>query len=79
MVLDNTALKGSIMKDHNKTPEAGHKGQERTLELISYTYYWPGMKTKLNSFVAACDTCQRTKGTHTRVPPMLLEPAKVPF
>ena len=35
-----------------------HHGQWKTLELISYNYWWPGSTQKINDYISGCDKCQ---------------------
>lgn len=79
VVPDSEALRLEIMQAHHSLPEAGHQGQARTLELVSRTYYWPGMKADINRFVNACDICQRTKPKSTAIPLQPLAPPGQPF
>jgi hypothetical protein len=43
VVPDNEDLKRDLIATFHDSPIAGHPGQQRTLELISRRYYWPGM------------------------------------
>jgi len=40
---------------------AGHLGQEKTLELVSREYTWPGMRGFVEEYVRTCETCARNK------------------
>jgi hypothetical protein len=54
----------------------GHPGRRGTLELVSRLYWWPGMTTFVNKYVAGCDTFQRCKpACH---PHSILQPHDVP-
>ena len=37
--------------------ESGHMGRTRTLHKIKEKYYWPGMVTSVNEYVASCSQC----------------------
>jgi hypothetical protein len=54
----------------------GHPGQRETLEMLSRLYWWPGMTTFVNKYVAGCDSCQRHKPA--RHPRSILQPHDVP-
>ncbi|KAJ9550899.1 hypothetical protein OSB04_014944 [Centaurea solstitialis] len=43
----------------------GHVGRDRTLHLISGSYYWPTMRKEVERFVDRCRVCQTAKGTAT--------------
>ncbi|KAF8748095.1 hypothetical protein RHS01_11053 [Rhizoctonia solani] len=54
----------------------GHPGQQRTLELISRSYWWPGMKSSAKEWVKCCPTCQANR--RARAPAIALKPLEVP-
>jgi hypothetical protein len=58
VVPDNKELKRDLIAAFHDSPIAGHPGQQRTLELISCRYYWPGMRSKIFHYVDTCETCQ---------------------
>jgi len=43
----------------------GHVGRDRTLQLISQSYYWPSMRKEVERFIRRCHVCQVSKGTAT--------------
>ncbi|KAF8761993.1 hypothetical protein RHS01_00042 [Rhizoctonia solani] len=45
VVPDSETLKEQLLKEFHDSPLAGHPGQQRTLELLSRNYWWPGMKS----------------------------------
>ena len=42
-VPDNKELKQDLISAFHDAPAAGHPGQQRTLELVSRHYHWPGI------------------------------------
>lgn len=44
VVPDEEAIKRDLVANFHDSLMAGHPGQNRTLELVSRKYYWPGMK-----------------------------------
>jgi Integrase zinc binding domain/Integrase core domain len=54
----------------------GHPGRRGTLELVSRLYWWPGITTFVNKYVAGCEHCQRYKPA--RHPHATLQPHEVP-
>jgi hypothetical protein len=61
VVPDNEELCRDLITAFHDSPIVGHPGQQRTLELISCRYYWPGMRSKIFHYVDTCETCQRIK------------------
>ena len=39
----------------------GHPGIDKTLELMTRNYWWPGMKKDIQKYIAGCNTCQTVK------------------
>ena len=44
-VLDDDNSQMEVVHLHHDTPLAGHLGQEKTLQLLERSYFWPGMST----------------------------------
>ncbi|KAF8752476.1 hypothetical protein RHS01_07693 [Rhizoctonia solani] len=76
VVPDSESLKERILKEFHDSPLAGHPGQQRTLKLISRSYWWPGMKSSAKEWVECCPTCQANR--RARVPTIALKPLEVP-
>lgn len=49
-----------IMELHQE----GHVGRDRTLHLVSSSYFWPSLRRDVERFVERCIVCQQSKG-HT--------------
>jgi hypothetical protein len=75
-VPDNEELKRNLIATFHDSPIAGHPGQQRTLELVSRRYYWPGMRAKIFHYVETCEVCQRIK--HPKTTPIPVQPLEVP-
>ncbi|KAF8751795.1 hypothetical protein RHS01_08401 [Rhizoctonia solani] len=61
-------------------PLAGHPGRQRTLELVSRNYYWPGIWADTYWHVDSCETCQRIrKPKYGSIPPQPLEVPSRPW
>ena len=54
-------LRADIIQAHHDTPIAGHPGRYKTEELITRTYWWPGIRRDVIRYVMGCQTCQRVK------------------
>jgi len=76
-VPNSDELKRNILELYHDSLIAGHPGQAKTLELVSRGYYWPSLKAYVNSYVEACDPCQRNKNHHSKTHG-LLRPLPVP-
>lgn len=50
-----------IAETHNE----GHIGRDRTLHLLSQSYFWPTLRRDVERFVERCTTCQTSKGHAT--------------
>ncbi|KAF8751565.1 hypothetical protein RHS01_08145 [Rhizoctonia solani] len=76
VVPDSETLKEQLLKEFHNSPLAGHPGQQRTLELLSCNYWWPGMKSSSKEWVECCPTCQANRQAHA--PVIALKPLEVP-
>ncbi|KAF8750559.1 reverse transcriptase [Rhizoctonia solani] len=77
VVPDSETLKERLLKEFHDSPLAGHPGQQRTLELLSRNYWWPGMKSFSKEWVECCPTCQANCRAHALV--IALKPLKFPL
>ena len=50
-----------ILNAANASAFAGHKRARITLQRLSERFYWPGMGTDVEAFVAACKVCKESK------------------
>ncbi|KAF8749514.1 Reverse transcriptase (RNA-dependent DNA polymerase) [Rhizoctonia solani] len=76
VVPDLEILKERLLREFHDSPLAGHPGQQRTLELLSCNYWWPGMKSSAKEWVECCPTCQANCCAHA--PVIALKPLEVP-
>ncbi|QRW20573.1 Retrotransposable element Tf2 protein [Rhizoctonia solani] len=76
VVPDSEPLKEQLLREFHNSPLAGHPGQQRTLKLISRSYWWPGMKSSAKEWVECCPICQANRRAHA--PAIALKPLKVP-
>lgn len=76
-VPDSDDLKTRILQQAHDAIELGHPGQAKTYEVVQRDYFWPSMRSWINSYVKTCDLCQRTKSTkHHKYG--LLQPLPIP-
>ncbi|KAF8697498.1 hypothetical protein RHS03_07767, partial [Rhizoctonia solani] len=74
VVPDVGTLRTDLLCIFHNSPLAGHPGRQRTLELVSRNYYWPGICADTYWHVDSCKTCQRIrKPKYASIPPQPLE------
>ena len=54
-------LRWELMAQFHNSPTAGHPGRDNTLTLVSQHYWWPGMNTWVEWYIAGCAHCQQSK------------------
>ncbi|KAF8751163.1 hypothetical protein RHS01_08782 [Rhizoctonia solani] len=77
VVPDSESTKDRLLREFHNSPLAGHPGQQRTLELLSCNYWWPGMKSSAKEWVECCPVCQANRRAHA--PVIALKPLEVPL
>lgn len=45
---------------------SGHLGRSKTFNRVNARYYWPGMRTDINKYVASCRQCQLRNNPNTK-------------
>jgi len=50
-------LHNQVISLFNDNPDSGHFGALRTAELVSRDFYWLGLDTTVQKYVAGCDVC----------------------
>lgn len=73
---DSSAIPAILAECHD-APTAGHPGARRTLARVAGSFYWAGMRSDVNNYVAACVTCQATKYIRDK-PNGLIQPLPIP-
>jgi hypothetical protein len=71
------AIKVEVLRECHDAKFSGHLGRDKTLELVSRNYYWPGMSRFVKEYVKTCDTCARNK-TSRHSPYGELHPLPIP-
>ncbi|QRW23740.1 Retrotransposable element Tf2 protein [Rhizoctonia solani] len=69
-------LKERLLREFHNSPLVGHPGQQQMLELLSRSYWWPGMKFLAKEWVECCPMCQANRCPHG--PVIALKPLEVP-
>lgn len=70
-------LRNRILTELHDSPYAGHRGAQRTHELISREFWWPGITADVTRYVHSCTACQKNKSSNQR-PAGLLQPLPIP-
>jgi len=70
-------LRVEIIQLHHDTPVGGHRGQWKTVELVTRNFWWPRVTIEVKRYVEGCDLCQRNKN-RTEPPAGKLMPNEAP-
>jgi hypothetical protein len=76
-VPSDAELQAKILHEHHDAPSSAHFGVAKTLERVSRSYYWPGQRQTVESYVKGCDACQRNKSVNAK-PIGELQPLPIP-
>src|SRR5258705_1164801 len=76
-VLDNPQLRHDLVHVHHSAIVARHPRHWKTLELVSWNYWWPGLSRYIAKFVTGCNMCNWAKTFPTQKVGKLI-PNKVP-
>jgi hypothetical protein len=59
----------SLVSSIHSAPTSGHAGRFRTKAILERDFWWPGLSTFVNRFIAGCAVCQQNKvNTHPTAP-----------
>jgi len=67
----------TVLADAHSTLTSEHFSYLKTLNRISASFVWPGIRTFIKQFLHNCDVCQRSKNETLR-PSRLLQPLPIP-
>lgn len=70
-------LRQQCLHEAHDSPAGGHKGVNKTLELVRRTYWWPTIKKDVTAYVTTCASCQRNKAKNV-LPGGTLQPLQIP-
>jgi len=51
-------LRAEIIRLHHDMPVGGHRGQWKTVELVTRNFWWPGVMKEVKQYVEECNACQ---------------------
>jgi len=65
-------LRQEIVKQYHDSLTGGHSGHFKTLELIRWNYWWPGITVFVKNYIMGCAICQQMKvNTHPSSPGLI--------
>jgi len=70
-------LRAEIIRLHYDTLVGEHRGQWKTVELVTRNFWWPGVTKEVKQYVEGCDAYQQNKN-HTEQPAGKLMPNSTP-
>ena len=73
----NSQLKQKILMELHTSPLGGHSGFLKTYHRVKKEFFWDGLKSDIQKFVAECLVCQQNK-VETIKTPGLLQPLSIP-
>ena len=59
-----------ILRPTHSPPVTGHFGQERTMDIIRSSMYWPGLHVDIRKLCVSCPFCQKAKPASTQYAPL---------
>ena len=60
-VLKDDKLRAEIIRLHHNTPVGEHGEQQKTVELVTQNFWWPGVTKEVKQYVEGYDAYQRNK------------------
>ena len=76
-IFNNSQLKQKILLELHTSPLGGHLGFLKTYHRVKKDFFWDGLKSDIQKFVAECLVCQQNK-VETIKTPGLLQPLFIP-
>jgi hypothetical protein len=73
----NSQLKHNVLLELHTSPVGGHSGFLKTYHRVKKDFFWDGLKTNVQRFVAECVVCQQNK-VETIKTLGLLQPLSIP-
>ena len=70
-------LRIQVLQENHDSPCAGHPGQDKTVQLVRRTFWWPHLHRDIHKYVQQCFQCQVVKAERVKTPG-LLHPLQTP-
>ncbi|GJW16698.1 ty3-gypsy retrotransposon protein [Tanacetum coccineum] len=74
---NDTTLKQKLLHWMHNSPQGGHSGISATLKRIQILFYWPKLRTDVQTYIKECEVCQKCKAD-LAASPGLLQPLPIP-
>ncbi|GKC16027.1 retrotransposable element Tf2, partial [Tanacetum coccineum] len=74
---NDTTLKQKLLHWMHNSPQGGHSGISATLKRIQSLFYWPKLRTDVQTYIKECEVCQKCKAD-LAASPGLLQPLPIP-
>lgn len=71
LCIPHGTIRQAVLSIAHDSAAAGHRGVEKTYDLLAREYYWKNMLKTCRQYVNACDACQRTKSSSQATAGML--------
>ena len=76
-VPSDQSIRTQLLAEAHDVPVSGHVGVTKTHDLLSRTYWWPGITRDVKRYVTTCLPCQANKPSN-QAPIGLLQPLAIP-
>ena len=63
----DSVLRLKIMEAVHNSQVAGHRGMEKTVEIVDRNFYWPEMANNIKDYVRSCEDCQKNTLPHHKM------------
>jgi hypothetical protein len=73
----NSRFKAKVLQEYHDFLTTGHVGLFKTYYNLQRSFFWKGMSSYIQKYVAKCDLCQRKKNENV-LTPRLLHPLHIP-
>ncbi|MBW0481845.1 hypothetical protein O181_021560 [Austropuccinia psidii MF-1] len=64
VVPNDPKIQLSILQKRHDSTLSGNPGQEKTLKLVKWDFYWSGMTQFIKYYVSSCQQCSRNENIH---------------
>ena len=69
---NDRALRTKILAECHDSKTGAHFGRDKTLRAVKNRFFWDGLSTMVDEYVATCDACQRNKPSQQTTPGLLM-------